>query len=80
MVDKADKTGFKPKAIVKKLLSGLPERSRVVIEARFGLGVNPERVTLAKNIIIWATMGVAVMLGSYIIINFLFGQVLQLSV
>src|SRR4029079_11820167 len=46
MVDKADKTGFKPKAIVKKLLVGLPERSRTVLEARFGLGQSPERVTL----------------------------------
>lgn len=42
----ADKTGFKPKAIVKKLLTALPERSRTVLEARFGLGTNPERVTL----------------------------------
>ncbi len=42
----ADKTGFKPKAIVKKLLGALPERSRIVLEARFGLGTNPERVTL----------------------------------
>jgi len=41
-----DKTGFKPKAIAKKLLAGLPERSRNVLEARFGLGANPERVTL----------------------------------
>lgn len=41
-----DKTGFKPKAIVKRLLSVLPERSRIVLEARFGLGTNPERVTL----------------------------------
>jgi len=41
-----DKTGFKPKAIVKKLLQSLPERSRVVLEARFGLGQNAERVTL----------------------------------
>lgn len=41
-----DKTGFKPKAIAKKLLSALPERSRTVLEARFGLGTNPERVTL----------------------------------
>lgn len=46
MVDKADKTGFKPKAIVKKLLGSLPERSRTVLEARFGLGTSPERVTL----------------------------------
>ena len=42
----ADKTGFKPKAIVKKLLAALPERSRTVLEARFGLGASPERVTL----------------------------------
>lgn len=42
----ADKTGFKPKAIVKKLLMGLPERSRTVLEARFGLGTSAERVTL----------------------------------
>lgn len=46
MVDKADKTGFKPKAIVKKLLAGLPERSRTVLESRFGLGATAERVTL----------------------------------
>jgi hypothetical protein len=46
MVDKADKTGFKPKAIVKKLLAMLPERSRTVLEARFGLGASAERVTL----------------------------------
>jgi RNA polymerase primary sigma factor len=42
----ADKTGFKPKAIVKKLLLSLPERSRAVLESRFGLGASPERVTL----------------------------------
>jgi hypothetical protein len=42
----ADKTGFKPKAIVRKLLSTLPERSRIVLEARFGLGTSAERVTL----------------------------------
>lgn len=41
-----DKTGFKPKAIVKKLLMALPERSRIVLESRFGLGASPERVTL----------------------------------
>ncbi len=38
--------GFRPKVIVKRLLSALPERSRVVIEARFGLGKTPERLTL----------------------------------
>lgn len=42
----ADKTGFKPKAIVKKLMTALPERSRIVLESRFGLGASPERVTL----------------------------------
>ncbi|MES2202784.1 MAG: sigma factor-like helix-turn-helix DNA-binding protein [Patescibacteria group bacterium] len=41
-----DKTGFKPKAIVKKLLMSLPERSRTVLEARFGLGTSAERTTL----------------------------------
>ncbi|MEK7068346.1 MAG: sigma factor-like helix-turn-helix DNA-binding protein [Patescibacteria group bacterium] len=41
-----DTTEFKPKAIVKKLLLALPERSRTVLEARFGLGSLPERVTL----------------------------------
>ena len=41
-----DKTGFKPKAIVKKLLVALPERSRIVLESRFGLGTSAERVTL----------------------------------
>lgn len=46
MTQAVDKTGFKPKAIVKKLLSSLPDRSRTVIEARFGLGANTERVTL----------------------------------
>jgi len=46
MPQTADKTGFKPKIIVKRLLSSLPERSRVVLESRFGLGANPERVTL----------------------------------
>ncbi len=46
MADKGDKTGFKPKAIVKKLLTSLPERSRIVLESRFGLGTNTERVTL----------------------------------
>ena len=45
-VDKTEKTGFKPKAIVRKLLTSLPERSRIVLEARFGLGASPERVTL----------------------------------
>ncbi len=46
MAPTSDKTGFKPKAIVRKLLASLPERSRIVLEARFGLGTNPERVTL----------------------------------
>ena len=42
----ADKTGFKPKAIVKRLMQALPERSRAVLEARFGLGSSTEKVTL----------------------------------
>lgn len=37
---------FKPKAVVKKLLQALPERSRIVVEARFGLGAKAERMTL----------------------------------
>lgn len=37
---------FRPKVIVKRLLQALPERSRVVVEARFGLGKTPERLTL----------------------------------
>ena len=37
---------FKPKAVVKKLLQSLPERSRIVVEARFGLGATAERMTL----------------------------------
>jgi hypothetical protein len=41
-----DKTGFKPKAIVKRLMVALPERSRIVLESRFGLGASSERVTL----------------------------------
>lgn len=46
MTQTAEKTSFKPKAIVKKLLMALPERSRTVLEARFGLGANTQRVTL----------------------------------
>jgi hypothetical protein len=41
-----DKTGFKPKIIVKRLMQALPERSRAVLEARFGLGGSTEKVTL----------------------------------
>ncbi|MDE2213188.1 MAG: hypothetical protein KGJ34_01495 [Patescibacteria group bacterium] len=37
---------FKPKAVVAKLLASLPERSRVVLESRFGLGKSTERQTL----------------------------------
>ncbi len=46
MSQSADKTGFKPKVIVRRLLTSLPERSRIVLEARFGLGNSAERVTL----------------------------------
>ena len=37
---------FKPKELVSSLLSVLPERSRNVLESRFGLGKSPERQTL----------------------------------
>lgn len=33
---------------------------------------NSEQITKAKNIIIWAALGVAVMLASYIVVNFVF--------
>lgn len=38
--------GFKPKQTVKKLLLALPERSRDVITKRYGLGENPDQMTL----------------------------------
>ncbi len=41
-----EKISFKPNVLVEKLLSVLPERSCIVLEARFGLGVSPDRVTL----------------------------------
>jgi hypothetical protein len=37
---------FKPKQSVKKLLFALPERSRDIIIKRYGLGKNPNRMTL----------------------------------
>lgn len=37
---------FKPKAITKKLLQALPERSRLVLTKRYGLDKLPERMTL----------------------------------
>jgi len=37
---------FKPKQITRNLISGLPERSRDVLESRFGLGKNKDRLTL----------------------------------
>lgn len=37
---------FKPKQVVKKLLSVLPERARIVIESRFGLGSEGKQMTL----------------------------------
>ncbi|MFA6227125.1 MAG: sigma factor-like helix-turn-helix DNA-binding protein [Candidatus Paceibacterota bacterium] len=37
---------FKPKQVSKKLLLALPERSRDVITKRYGLGKNPEPMTL----------------------------------
>lgn len=33
---------------------------------------NDEKITSAKNILVWSTLGVAVMLGSYVIIKFIF--------
>ncbi len=38
--------GFKPKQSVKKLLLALPERSRTIIIKRYGLGKNPDNMTL----------------------------------
>ncbi len=46
MAQTLDKISFKPKVLVKKLLSSLPERSRIVLESRFGLAANVDRVTL----------------------------------
>ncbi len=46
MVETSEKMALKPKVIVKKLLSSLPERSRNVLESRFGLAANTEKVTL----------------------------------
>src|SRR5271157_506380 len=37
---------FKPKQSVKKLLLALPERSRDIIIKRYGLGKNPDQMTL----------------------------------
>ena len=37
---------FKPKQITKRLLAVLPTRARDVVSCRFGLGDNPERMTL----------------------------------
>ncbi len=36
----------KPKQVTKRLLSVLPERARTIITQRYGLGTNPERMTL----------------------------------
>src|SRR3989338_3966177 len=33
---------------------------------------NEERITSAKNILVWSTLGVAVMMASYVIISFIF--------
>ena len=38
--------GFKPKQSVKKLLLALPEMSRDIIIKRYGLGKNPDLMTL----------------------------------
>lgn len=42
----AKSINFKPKEIVKKLLTGLSERSQDVLTKRYGLGNNNERLTL----------------------------------
>ena len=42
----ADKLTIKPKAVIKKLLSVLPERAQNVLISRFGLGKNTSPVTL----------------------------------
>lgn len=39
---------------------------------------NDEQITKAKNILVWATLGVAVMLGSYVIVKFIFSDALKL--
>ncbi len=40
------KISFKPKAVVKKLLTALPERARDVLESRYGLSDKEDRMTL----------------------------------
>ena len=40
------KLSFKPKQVVKRLLSALPERARKVLISRYGLGTDPGRMTL----------------------------------
>ena len=40
------KSNFKPKQVVKRLLSALPERAASVVINRYGLGKTPERMTL----------------------------------
>lgn len=39
---------------------------------------NDEQITKSKNILVWSTLGVAVMLGSYVIVQFLFRDALKL--
>lgn len=36
---------------------------------------NEERISSAKSILVWSTLGVAVMFGSWVIINFIFGEI-----
>ncbi len=40
------KLGFRPAAVGRRMLDGLPERSRDILISRFGLAENPERMTL----------------------------------
>ncbi len=39
---------------------------------------NDEQITKSKNILVWSTLGVAVMMGSYIIVQFIFSTTLKL--
>lgn len=41
---------------------------------------NTERISKAKQILVYATIGVVAMLGSYLLVNFVFGEVLKLKV
>ncbi len=40
------KVNFKPKAVIKRLLTALPDRARDIVESRYGLGEKAEPMTL----------------------------------